>query len=149
MSQKEPVTWVVQFNTEAQVWNIYLSWVTRLVHCIQDHQPWLRLGYRPSPWCSCSLCCPWDKQRGEYVNFNYRFIAWSYLDYSHDNNIMFMKECITSFSTGGDVPVEPCSAEAQTPGWAPSLWTSSLHTCSGLQPKTLHRYYPGNKESSM
>lgn len=47
-----------------------------------------------------------------------------------------------TFSFGAFLPREPCSAEGQILDWAPCLWTSSLHMCFGLLPKTLLQYYP-------
>lgn len=98
------------------------------VQCVLESQRGLPLGCTPSPWCSCSLCCPWDVMHGRSVSvlaLHFVYCVWLHV------------------LLAASLPVEPCWAEGQTPDLAPFLWTSSLHRCSGLQPRTLLQYCPG------
>ena len=111
------------------------SWVRLPEWCVLSSLPGQRHGCTPSPWCSCWPCYP----EGEEIS-QHSLI-------SHINKALSMCFCIylytaLYFASIMFLPAWPCWAEDQTPSWVPSLWTSSLHRCSGPQPETHLQSYP-------
>lgn len=121
------------------------AWALRPELCVQGSRLAAPFCRRPSPWCSCSLCFPWDQSGGRWLCFVFIF-------HNQEADRTYAIPTFTgtmwtfSFNVKRFSPGEPCWAEGQTPDSALFLWTSWLRTCSGLQLRTLHQHWPRGRQ---